>query len=115
MVILRKRIRNKHNIFTVLPFKVQGLCLVLVIGAMADANREQVLSETQNTEDKPPPESKEDKNGSEDAELNELLDSMYYVFLFLYALWIFECRFRVFSKSLKVVCCFLIKNDKCQD
>ena len=82
---------------------------------MADANREQGLSETQNTEDKPPPESKEDENGSEDAELNELLDSMYYVFLFLYALWIFECRFRVFSKSLKVVCCFLIKNDKYQD
>ena len=44
---------------------------------MADANREQGLSETQNTEDKPPPESKEDENGSEDAELNELLDSMY--------------------------------------
>ena len=115
MVILRKRTRNECNIFTVLPFKVQGLCLFLVIEAMADTNREQGLSETQNTEDKPPPESKEDENGSEDAELNELLDSMYCIFLFLYALLIFECRFRVFSKSLKVVCCFLIKNDKYQD
>ena len=45
---------------------------------MADNTRgEQGLSETQNTEDKPPSETKEDQNGLEDAELNELLDSLY--------------------------------------
>ena len=44
---------------------------------MADSEKEQGLSETQNVEEKSPEATKEVQRGEIDAELDELLDSMY--------------------------------------